>query len=330
MKKLLVLFTVISLVVFQSCSLGTSVIVNNENIDQSVRDEISILDKKVIDAAIHSDSVLLRSLMSDTILNGSGKNISSLMPTLKQIVVSNKYEILKQLLVKNLKSGMVNTIPPASDSQDGYFIRYRALNENIFVSILKLEKKNNQEFIISNVYGQYPEGWKLNIVQFGQYKIFGKSAPYFFREATIKYEKGHLLDAINDMYLCNKIIRPVSIWQFEKETEMLDFYRKISKEGNSKYNFPMTFESVNSKPKSVSIFPIVLNDGYYPEVTYESVIDLADTAATRIENELVHVETLKAFKGLEENNKAIVYKVYNKMSPNDTERPIYRFVKKLK
>lgn len=330
MKRLSVLYIFISLLAIQSCSLGTSVIVNNDNIDQSVRDEISVLDQKVIDAAFSNNETLLQSIMSDTLLNGSGKNLFSLLPTLKQIVVSNKYEILNQFQIKNLKSGMVNTIPPSERLQDGYFIRYRALNENIFVSILKLENNNNQEFIIANVYGQYPEGWKLNIVQFGQHKIYGKSAPDFFREATIKYKEGHLLDAINDMYLCNKIIRPVSIWQFEKEKEILNFYHEISKEGNSKYHFPVTFEGINSKPTIVSIFPIVLNDGYYPEVIYESAIDLTDTAATRIENELIHVEILKTFKGLDENNKAIVYKTYNKMSPNATERPIYRFVKKLR
>ena len=326
MKKILIL---LSLVIFglQSCNIGTSETWKDENIDASLKREIETLDNKVIEAIASNNTMLLKKIMSEKLLEKSGKNIGQLIEQVGRVISSKNFNILNQYHVKNSTTGIGNTVLSGISKENDYIIHYQALNKEIFISIIIPENRLD-EFIITNIYGKYPDGWKLNILQFGQYRINGQTAPELYSKAKGEYEKGYLVDAANDIFLSSRVANPANkFWQYQKEDEIKKFYNKVLTEIKSEYSFPLTLEKINTKPQIMNIFPFGMQEGYFPMVEYLTNINLKDTVKTKIENDQIHQSIGKEFKGLDKDKKYIFYKAYNEIPNGKTPVPAYGFVK---
>jgi hypothetical protein len=328
--KIQIITIILSIILFQSCKLGTTGTTMNENISAHLKAEIKELDKKVLKAIVENNVEDLKSFMSSKLLEKSGNEIEKLIEKVSGIIESNEYEIIDQYFVQNSTSGLGNTVMSGIDGIDDYVIQYQALNDEMFISLI-LPENGNDEFLITNIYGKYPEGWKLNILQFGQYTVNSKTAPQLFQQAKIEYEKGYLVDAANNMFLSSRVVNPANkFWKYQKEDEFREFYDKVLKEVNEKHNFPMTISEVKSKPQILTISPFGMNEGYFPMIEYLTKIDLKDTIQTRIENDGIHKKIGKIFKGIDKDKKYIFYKAFSGMPDGKTKVPTYGFVKKLK
>ncbi len=328
--KNIIFFAILIVLGFQNCSVGSSGTLKDENIEQGIKNEIESLDKKVLEAVAANNVDLLKSIMSDVLLEKSGNNIEQLLKQVSSVITSTDYKILNQYQTKNSATGIGNTIISGVSGLNDYVLHYQALNKEMFVSLL-ISKSGTDEFLITNIYGKYPGAWKLNILQFGQYKVDGQTAPELYYKAKTEYEKGYLVDAANNMTLCSRVVNPANrFWQYQKESEMKEFYEKVMNEINSKYQFPLTLEAIDSKPQIITIYPQGTIEGYFPMVEYVTKLDLEDTVQTRAEYEKVHAEVVKLFYGIEKDKDYIFYKAFSEMPNGDTPVPTYGFVKELK
>ncbi|RXQ91508.1 hypothetical protein EO244_12215 [Ancylomarina salipaludis] len=329
MKQLFILF-ILATLGFQSCNVGTSGTWKDENIDQSLKNEIETLDKIVLEAITTNNVTLLKSIMSDKLLEKSGSNIKDLIKQVNGIIMTTEYDLLNQFHVKNSKTGIGNTVVSGLGGQDDYIIHYEALNKEMFISILIPENKLDK-LSITNIYGKYHDGWKLNILQFGQYIIAGKTATQLYAEAKIYYDKKHLVDAANSMFLSSQVAHPANkFWQYQNEDEMKEFYKTIMAEVKSQYTFPLTIGTIESKPQILNIFPLRTQEGYFHMVEYLTKIDLKDTTLTKEENDKIHQSIGQIFKGLDKDKKYLLYKAFSKMPDGKTQVPTYGFVKEIK
>jgi hypothetical protein len=327
--RLLVILAILTISILQSCSVGTSRQWKDESIEQSLRNEIQDLDTRVIESIRTNDPSHVKTIMSDMLLKQSGSNISQLIGQVASAVDDSDYETLNQFHVKNSTTGIRNTVISGVSQRNDFVINYQALNKEMFISLL-IQKNEPDVLIITNIYGKYPDGWKLNILQFGTYKVDGKTAVELYVKAKGEYEKGHLIDAANDMFLSSKIANPAStLWKYQKEEEMKEFYEKVINETKASYNFPLTLNEINSKPQIINIFPQGTSEGYFPMVEYLTSIDLNDTVRTKVENELIHQSIGHIFKGIDKDKRYLYYKAYNEMPNGTTPVPTYGFVKKL-
>ncbi|MEQ9286909.1 MAG: hypothetical protein RIG77_08380 [Cyclobacteriaceae bacterium] len=328
--KHLFLLAILTVLGFQSCNVGTTSTWQDDNIEPSLKNEIEMLDKKVLEAVTTNNSELLKSIMSDKLLEKSGDNINQLLEQAGNVFTTTDYKILNQFQVKNLTTGIGNTVLSGISGLNDYIIHYQALNEEMFISIL-IPKSAYEEFIITNIYGKYQDGWKLNILQFGQYKIDGQTAPELYSKANNKFDKGYLVDAANTMFLCSQVANPANkFWQYQKEDEMKALQETIMKSVNVEYSFPLTLEKVDSKPKFLTIYPKGIQEGYFPMVEYLTNIDLKDTAATKLENNQIHDLIGQIFNGIDKDKKYIFYKALSEMPDGKIPVPTYGFVKELK
>lgn len=328
MKKL-ILLTILTAFGLQSCKVGTTETWKDENIEQSLKNEIQTLDKKVLEAVTTNKPDLIKSIMSDKLLEKSGEDIDQLIEQAGNLIKSTDYSILNQFQAKNSTTGIGNTIVSGVSGLNDYVIHYQALNEEMFISLL-IPNSGLDEFIVTNIYGKYPEGWKLNILQFGQYKVNGQTAPELYSQAKSEYEKGYLMDAANNMFLSSRVANPANkFWQYQNEDEMKEFYEKVMTEINSLYKFPMTLEKIETKPQILSIYPQGTADGYFPMIEYLTNLDLKDTIRTKEEYEKVHSQIVKAFNGIEKDKEYIFYKAFSEMPDGKTPVPTYGFVKEL-
>lgn len=329
MKKL-ILLTIITAFGLQGCNVGTTGTWKDENIEQGLKSEIETLDKKVLEAVTTNNVDLLKSIMSDKLLEKSGSDIGQLIEQASSVITTTDYKVLNQFQSKNSTTGIGNTIVSGVSGLNDYVIHYQALNEEMFISLL-IPKSGLDEFIVTNIYGKYPEGWKLNILQFGQYKINGQTAPELFIKAKAKLDNGYIVDAANNMFLCSKVANPANkFWQYQKEDEMKALQETIMKSVNEEYSFPLTLEQVDSKPKILTIYPQGMKEGYFPMVEYLTNIDLEDTTATKVENNQIHDLIGQTFSGIDKDKKFIFYKAFSEMPNGKTPVPTYGFVKELK
>jgi hypothetical protein len=325
-KKILLVIMAVSFLT--GCNLGTLKMWKNGNIDSKKKEQIKALNDKLFAAITSNDVTSIRNLMSDKLLEKADGNLEQLIFQISASFQSDNYKILDEYNVHNSKANMNTTLPSGLSNDNDYRLKYVALNKETYVSLL-LPTGLDNDLLITVIYGNYNNQWKINILQFGQYSLFGKNATQYYKLAKENYEKSHLIDAVNYIGLSQQCLKPAELFQYQIEKDINEFYEKVMKEINSKFTFPLTLDNINSKPKVFRIYPEMIDEGIYPMVFYLSEINLKDTVSLRIENEKVKMEVGKLFSGIDKDKKYVFYSVFNEF-PNDNkivER--YGFIDKL-
>lgn len=287
------------------------------------------MDKKVLEAVSTNNASLIKTIMSDKLLEQSSNNIDHLIAQVSNVIKNRDYQILNQFYVKNSTTGIGNTVMSGVSGQDDFVIHYQALNEEMFISLI-IPNNGYDKFLITNIYGKYPEGWKWNILQFGQYTIDGKTATQLYAKALLDYDKGYIVDAANNLFLSSQVAHPANnFWQYQKEKEMKQFFESVKTEITTKYTFPLILNEIATKPQIFNVFPAGTDEGYFPMVEYLTNIDIKDTIRTKAENDLIHKSIGQVFKGLDKDKKYVFYKAYSSMPDGKTPVPTYGFVKEI-
>ena len=278
-KVILIILTVLTL---QSCNLGTSGTWKNSNIDYDKREQIKTLNDKLFKAITNNDVAGVKALMSDKLLEKGAQDLDKLINQVSTSFKSSDYSILDEYYVHNSTTDINNTLPSGISGDNDYVINYQALNKEMYVSLL-LPTELDNELLITAIYGNYDNQWKINILQFGQYSLFKKSAPDYYKLAKESYDKLYLIDAVNYIGLSKQCLRPANnFFQYQKEKDINEFYDKVMKEVHSKFTFPLTLENIDTKPKVFRISPEMINEGFFPMVYYLSDINLKDTTALKM------------------------------------------------
>lgn len=313
----------------QSCNMGTSGTSENENIEKEKREEIKLLNDKLFNAIMNNDITGVKALMSDKLLETAGNDIDKLIYNVSSSFKSHSYKILDQYNVQNSTTGANNTLTANSKNKD-YSISYLALNKEMYVSLL-LPNGLENKLLITVIYGNYDNQWKINILHFGQYSLLNKTALDYYNLAKESYNKSYLIDAVNYISLSKQCLKPANeVFKYKKEKEINDFYNKTINEANSKFTFPVTIENINTKPKIFRIFPQMTPEGYFPMVYYLSTINLDNKIALKIENDKIKKEINQLFKGIDKDKKYVFYWVFNEMPNGQKLVEHYGFIDQLK
>jgi len=326
-KLFLILLTAI---IFQSCKLGSSGTWKNSNIDKDKREQISILNDKLFKGIIKNEAESVKALMSEKLLEKSGNDFDKLLNQVSSTFKADSYRILDEYNVHNSTTGISNTLPSGLSGEKDYVLHYLALNKEMYVSLI-LPNGLDNDLLITAIYGKYDNGWKLNILQFGQFSSFGKTAPDNYKLAKASYDKSFLIDAVNQISLAKQCLQPANDFlKYQKEKEISDFYDKVIKEANSKFHFPLTLENVDTKPELFSVYPEIIDEGYFPMVCYLSKIALSDTTNLKKEFEKIKVEVDKLFLGINQDKKYVFYKAFNELPDGIKKVNTYGFIDNLR
>ncbi len=328
MKKglLLIVLTVLGL---QSCNVNVFGNWQDEEIDSQIKSEIEVLDRKLLKGIVSNNPLIIKEIMSDTLKEKSRDEINAIVNQLNSVLKNDDYEVLNQYYLKN--SFLKNSVSVKSGTSliNDYDFTFQPRNNEMFVSLFT-SKNGLDEYLIACVYGKYAEGWKLNILRFGQYKLNGNTAPELYAKARYDYKKGYLVDAANHIFLSSQILTPADkLWKYEREDEMIEFYNTVVEDVKNQYQFPIALTDIESHPQILNVFPQKVEEGYFPMIEYITEIDLSDTTQTKIENDLIHDKIGEIFKGIDKDKKFIFYKAYSEMPDGVTPVSTYGFVKEL-
>ena len=327
MIKKTVIF-ILFVVTIQSCNLNSSGTWRNDQIQRRTREEIKALNDKLVKSMGEDDVASVKGLMADILKKDS--NIVEFVHQFSNSFGIKEYKILDEYYVKNTSVQVTNTLISENSDDNGYEVSYLALNKEMYASLLVAANKN-AEMLILAIYGKYGEDWKLNLLQYGQYRALGKNAPDYFNLAKASYEKSHLLNAVNYISLSKQLLKPLNnFFKFKKEAEVNAFFNKVMKEADSTYSLPLTLEQLQTKPKIYKVVPQVNEEEIFPMIYYVSSIDINDETALKNENELVRKEVDRIFPGIDKDKKYIFYWVSNELPNEGTVVEQYGFVDTLK
>jgi hypothetical protein len=327
-KNKYVLFFILASLTF-SCNSGVNRTWKNESINEDLKKEISGLDKKVIQSLKTDNPEMLQSILSPDLIEKGVTNLDSIVHLINKSIQGDDYSILDQYLIKNTTNGLNTVILSNNKNINDYTVQFKVNSKQSFVSLI-IPKGGINKLLVTTVYGKFKEGWKVNIIHFGYYKLDGKTAPELYAQAKEEYDKGYLMDAANTVFLCGQIIKPAdSYFKYDSEEEILKFNEKVIAEVNSKYNFPITLDNVETQPKIINIFPQYLDEGYFPCIEYQTQIDLDDTTRTTIENKMIQEEIGSMFPGINKDKRYVLYVAYNEIPDGKHKVDVYRFVQYL-
>ncbi|CAH0169478.1 MULTISPECIES: hypothetical protein [unclassified Pedobacter] len=318
-------FLVVTLfLMFQGCKAGTSEILKNEKINQNTRAQLSALNNKLFKAIAGNDAATVKAMMSDKLLEKDEGNIEKLVKDASASLSAKNYSLLDEYHVKNSTTGVGNTLFSGLAGNNDYIIHYLALNKEMYVSLLL---PGDGELLITAIYGNYNNQWKINILYLGQYRLEKLIAPDYYKQALDSYNKSYLVDAANYLVLAQQCLKPGGeYFQYLKEKDINDLSEKVMKEVNAKYIFPLTLENIDTKPKVFRIYPQIMGEGIFPCILYVTRIDLTDVVALKAENEKVRIEAAKLFNGIDKDKKAILYRAFAELPDGVKEVKSYGFV----
>lgn len=324
-KTFLIFLTIL---IFQSCNLSTSKFEKDQSIDAATRQEIKALNDKLFEGITKNNLVTVQSLMSPGLLKKFGNDPNKMINLISSKGIDN-YSILDEYYVQASDTA-INIILQSGNTEDNdYVFTFQSPNKDSYVSLLLLNSFGNQ-FLLVAAYGKYQNEWNLNILKFGQYSFFGKTASDYFRLAHENYKKSYLIDAVNNISLSSALLRPAdSYLQFVKEKQIKEFGDSLLQEANAKYQFPMTLSNIDSNPQVFRIFPQVIKEGFFPMVYYHTDINLKDTTALKLENLKIRKVLDSIFTGIDKDKKFIFYWAFNEMPDGQKEVEHYRFIDSL-
>lgn len=326
-------FFIIILATF-GCHVGTSGTWKNGNIKPDIKARIDDLNKRLFKSIVTKDAAGVKQLMSKVLIENSGVKIDTIINEVGNAMSTSDYDILDEYYTKNTTTNIPNTVLSANADNKDYTINYQALNEEMYTSVL-VSKNAPVSFMILAIYGKYDNEWKLNILQIGEYKLLGKTAPDFYDEAQKLYNKGALVDAVDMIVMAAEIANPGGQQlKFKINDEMKDFYAKALKEANDTYKLPMTISGIKTTPQIFAVNPQLIDEdkrkGIYPVVKYKSIINLKDTSALKKENDALQKVIGHIFKGIDLDNKIILYQAVNQLPDGISMVKHYGFIQNIK
>jgi hypothetical protein len=325
-----ILLIALTIFTLQSCDFKMSKTWKNDNIDYTKREQIRVLNDKLFEALTNNDVAGVRALMSDTLVEKVGSGLDKLISQVSSSFQSGSYTILDEYNIHNSTIGAENTLSSGDSDDNAYIITYGALNKEMYVSLL-LPTGLNDEPLVTVVYGNYDNQWKINILQFGQYSLFKKTAPDYYKLAKESYEKSYLIDAVSYMELAKRCLRPAAndLFQYKKEKEIQEFYDKIMREANAKFVLPLTLDNIDTKPQIIEVYPEIIDEGPFPMISYLSGINIKDTVALKNEYEKIKIEVNQLFTGINKDKKYVFYRAFNEIPDGTKTVKRYGFVDQL-
>lgn len=323
------LLLILTVLTFQRCNFGTFGTWKNDNINKDKREQIKVLNDKLLKAITSNDVAGVKALMSDILLEKRASEVDTLINQVNAYFKSDSFRILDEYYVKNSTTGIDNTLTSGITGDNDYLIQYKALNKEMYVSLL-LPTGLDNELLITVIYGKYGNEWKINILRFGQYSLLKKSAPDYYRLAKNSYDKSHLIDAVNYIGLSKQCLRPAdNFFLYRKETDINVFYDKVMNEVNTKYKFPLTLENIATKPKVFRIYPEIKDQEFFPMIHYLTSIDIKDTTALKIEHVKIKKQISQLFTGIDKDKKIVFYRAFNELPEGEKLAEYFVFIDRL-
>lgn len=316
--------------VFSQIDINITGMWKDDNIDLKIKDKIKKLNNQFVEGFTQSKPDTVFKICSEKLLETGKNDLKMVILQMGKKYSKEDFKILNEFYnISTSKNSSTRVFTGISGEHD-YTIGFKSINKESYISVGYFNEFPVQ-MGFTLIYGKYNDEWKLNIIQIGILRIMDRDAYDWFLLAKNEYEKGYLINAVNNISLAGQILKPAKdIWHYQKEDKIIKFNEKVRKEINSKYTFPLTVEYVETKPQIYRIYPQGMSEGFFPMIEYKTEIELSDTIRLAKENDEIHSKISKLFKGIDKGTKMIFYSASNMIPIGYKPVETYRFIKYIK
>ncbi|RWY57464.1 hypothetical protein [Mucilaginibacter gilvus] len=299
----------------------------NNEISEGKRDDMHELNDKALDLIKKGDTEILESLLSKELI--AENSTDARVKNIGHALVTDTFKRMDEYYVVNKYLG-ADTIKSHLKDVNAYSLIYPAVTQEMyFMHFIQAKKEVPNKQIITIGYAKYSYGWKIGFMDMQPYGFNGKNAQELYKTAQEQYNKGQLIDALNNMNLAIVSLRPSELWVYDNEAEVHRFYNKVTVDAAKVYKFPTPVDDLLSRPYIISINNKTTREGSFPQITYITKVKLKDTAAIKAENLLIRKALIKLMPGIDKNNQYIYYLAYNQQPTSENYLSRYDMVDKL-
>jgi hypothetical protein len=322
-KKIMFAFILILLI---CCNVKETYL--NEHIRSDIRSIIKLKNDKVIEAINQNKPEELIELFSDSLKKQADSSVYRLVDFYHKKSLFQSYKILDEYYSNS--TSLENSAQIKSNkSKYNYTITYDVQNNETYISLLLIEVEHGT-LLATCIYSKYANEWKMTKFHIGQYAILNNTAIDFYIQAKKNYTNGNLVDATLDLSMLSQLIHPAShSFNYKEDDEIKIFYEKVMNEAKKSYSFPIPISAIKTQPKIYFISSFVKDDGIYPEISYVSQINLADTVRLKDENNELQ-NNISKILNISQAKKYIFFLAYNDIPNGRDSVKYYRFVGEVK
>ncbi|WP_338767553.1 hypothetical protein WAF17_06045 [Bernardetia sp. ABR2-2B] len=326
MKKIYLLLLV--LLFIQGCGTKQPKVLVNEEIDSQLKDKIEKMNRGFL-RAVTSNNIGVMKKMIDTDKYEGEESFEAFFEKMHEHIESDNYTILDEYHIKNTTMGGVDTLHSINKKINSYELRYPKKSTEMFVSLILVDSFG-EKVLLTIMYGRVVTGWRIAVLHIGGYTTNNKTAPELYIKSKKEFEKGHLINSMNIIFLAIDRLEPAGMYiKYDSEQKIKTHYEMVLRDTKIAYTFPLSLQDIKTQPIIFDIYPEVVDSNYCPVFRYISKIDIQDTLQLKEENIQVHERVKKIFKGVDKGSKNIAYKVLNRFPQGEfDEVKGYGFYKK--
>jgi hypothetical protein len=285
----------------------------NADIPSGKREGFHELNDQLMEAVKANNAKQAEIMMSNEMLKSLGSQTARVIELLSLRSKSGKYKVLDEYYISyGLKVPYQDSIASKARGINDYSLNFPVpyKTKQLYFAFL-LPEGNDDQWVITAMYAKFNYGWKLTELNINPYKLEGKTSPELYIKAKQEHAQKRLVDAINTMDVASKCFLPNGMWRYKIGEEMGAYSAKLTTEFYNKYQFPIVLRAVPTKPRVFKILTQAVDNKYYPQIWYQSSINLNDTAAVRKENDQIKKVIDQQFDGLSQHKKYVFYSAYS-------------------
>lgn len=312
----------------QGCVRG-QVIQKNEKIDPKVKATVTELNKQAYKAMSENNFGALSAMFTDTLKMSTGQDFEKqFLPNMARIMKGRPYRVFDEFYVKGTKPGDSSVFGSGS-GDNAYTTKIFVKSAESYMAMMIAGDSVNE--IMLTITWCYLKGkWQIFGITGEDYSLKKKNAIDLYNYAQALEKKGYMMDATSIMGMSSHCAYPGGrVFSYTKHNEMAKYADTLTAHTQKKYPFPYTLTDVPTKPSVVNIHYQLDSADFIPMIVYQSVINVADTNATRKENLDIQQRIGKIFPGMDKANKKLFYRVYNALPNGQNDPPYFGYVQKL-
>lgn len=289
----------------------TSETKRDAQINPSIKQQVRTVNSHILDGIIGNNPTAVFPYCDKQLLLKK-KEWMDLTYLLNGSLKKSQFKVLNEYYQRNEAKKHKASVSSDSADVSNYQLLYEARNNKMYVIVGYFQDSIYQKSF-TFIYGKQGEDWKLNKLEVGVHKIMNKDAIAWYLQAKSEYQSGYLMDALCHIGLSTKLLKPANqIWKYQKEKEILAFEQKITQLAYAKYKFPITINTIPTKPVITRIYSYVMDRKCMPLVDYNTSVSINDVPSLAMECKALHESVGKLFNGISTNNKMIVYRPVQK------------------
>jgi len=303
-------------------------VIKNIDIPDTIKSNIELLNNKIFKSIESRNADLFyNEVISDKLKTKEDGSLKSFILQLSMSYDKKGYEIKDQFFIPKIKEKQDLIITGEKDTEYEYKLEFGIGNADSYVSLLTF---NNETILLGLIYRKYDNEWRLHFFGAGYYKYRDKLSFDYYKTATTQLNKGYFVDAGLNAPLIKLLLKPNQFYSYTKHDIMYNFVDKVDSIVKSKYSFPVTIESIKTKPKVFLIELQEMKEGIFPMVNYVSTIPISNTKKLKNENDLIQKQIGILFPGLDKDKKYIFYSAHDRLPNKWDKMEVYGFVQEIK